>query len=93
MIIYQIPIDKTTESIINIKFSIETISFIGFIEVASLTRKTKFYIVLTNISFLFSIANINRLKTYLNNTRNILVTPQNNNNSHMLIRLFFLVIR
>jgi hypothetical protein len=64
------------ENIINIKFSIKTIFSIGFIEVVFLIRKTKFYIILANIAFLFSIANINKLKTYLDNTRNILVTPQ-----------------
>jgi hypothetical protein len=75
-IIYQILIDKTTESTISIKFSIGTISSIGSIEIISLIKKTKFYIILANIFFLLLIADIDRLKTYLNNTYNILVTPQ-----------------
>jgi hypothetical protein len=75
-IIHQIPINKTTKNTISIKFSIGTTFSISSIEITSQIRKTKFYIVLADTLFLLSIANIDRLKTYLDNTRNILVTPQ-----------------
>jgi hypothetical protein len=75
-IIYQILTDKIIENTINIKFNIGIISFINSIEITSLIKKTKFYIILADIFFLFSIANINKLKTYLDNTYNILVIPQ-----------------
>jgi hypothetical protein len=75
-IIYQILIDKTTEGTISIKFGIGTAFSISSIEIASLIKKAKFHIVLADTPFLFSIADIDRLKTYLDNTCNILVTPQ-----------------
>jgi hypothetical protein len=75
-IIHQIPIDKTTESAVTVKFGIGTTSSIGSIEVASPIGKAEFHIVLADTPFLLSIADMDRLKTYLDNTRNVLVTPQ-----------------
>jgi hypothetical protein len=60
-IIYRLPIDKTTEGTVNIKFGIGTASSIGSIEVASPIGKAEFYIILTDTPFLLSIADIDRL--------------------------------
>ena len=75
-IIHKLPIDKTTEGTVNIKFGIGTASSIGSIEVASPIGKAEFHIILADTPFLLSIADMDRLKTYLDNTRNMLVTPQ-----------------
>jgi hypothetical protein len=75
-IIHQISINKTTESAVNIKFDIGTTSSVGSIRVTTSIGKAEFYIVLADTLFLLSIADMDRLNTYLNNTRNILVTPQ-----------------
>src|ERR1019366_393464 len=75
-IIHRLPIDKTTKGTVNIKFDIGTTSSIGSIEVASPIGKAEFHIILADTPFLLSIADMDRLKTYLDNTRNMLVTPQ-----------------
>ena len=76
IIIHQILINKTTEGAVNIKFSIETTSSVSSIRITTLIRKAEFYIVLTDTLFLLSITDMDRLNTYLDNTHNILVTPQ-----------------
>ena len=42
-----------------------------------LIRRVEFFIVNANTPFLLSLANINKLKVYLNNIKNILVQADN----------------
>jgi hypothetical protein len=42
-------------------------------------RTVEFYIINTNISFLLSLVDINKLKVFLNNITNILITTNSGN--------------
>ena len=63
---------------INIQFGISTIFLIGSIMINISIGQVEFYIVNTDISFLLSFADLDSLKVYFNNLKNILVIQNNN---------------
>src|SRR6266700_7874752 len=60
---------------INVQFGIGSTSSIGSITVNTLVGNIKFYIIKANIPFLLCLIDIDTLKVYYNNLKNILVTP------------------
>ena len=71
---YNTAIDTLKASAINVQFSIGFTSFIGFVIVNTLVNNIKFYIVKADTPFLLCFVDINILKVYYNNLKNILVT-------------------
>ncbi len=60
---------------INVQFGIGFTSSISSITVNILVGNIKFYIVKADIPFLLCFADIDTLKVYYNNLKNVLVTP------------------
>jgi len=60
---------------INIQFSIGFTSSISSVTVNTLVGNIKFYIIKANTPFLLCLADIDMLKVYYNNLKNVLVTP------------------
>jgi hypothetical protein len=56
----------------NVQFDIESTSSIKSLIIDIFFEIMKFHVIKTNISFLLSLADINRLKVYFNNVKNIL---------------------
>jgi hypothetical protein len=71
---YNTIINTLKASAINIQFSISSTPFISFITVNTPVSNIKFYIIKANTSFLLYFADIDILKVYYNNLKNILVT-------------------
>ena len=71
---YNTVINTLKASTINIQFSISSTSFIGFVTVNILISNIKFYIIKANIPFLLYLIDINTIKVYYNNLKNILIT-------------------
>ncbi|KAK1506545.1 uncharacterized protein CCOS01_16404, partial [Colletotrichum costaricense] len=51
----------------------ELIKLLGFIIISTLFNNITFYILLTNISFLYYLKDINKLRIYFNNINNLLI--------------------
>jgi hypothetical protein len=58
---------------VNVQFDIESASFIESLTIDISFEIMKFHVIKTNISFLLSLADMNRLKVYFNNVENILI--------------------
>ena len=67
-------LDKSTREV-NVKFGISSSSSLGSILVNTLIGQVRFHIFNTDTPFLLSLADIDKLKVYFNNLRNILVSP------------------
>lgn len=65
-----------TKNVIKIKFGIRTASSIGSATITTLIRAVEFHIVEADTPFLLCLKNINRLQVYLNNLKNVLITPK-----------------
>ena len=72
---YNTIINTSKAGAINIQFSISSTLSIGSIMVNILVSNIKFYIIKADTPFLLCFANINILKIYYNNLKNVLVTP------------------
>jgi hypothetical protein len=57
---------------VNVQFEIESISSVESLTIDISFELMKFHVIKTDISFLLSLANMNRLKVYFNNIENIL---------------------
>jgi hypothetical protein len=64
---------------ISIQFGIGSTISIGFALVPILIKTVEFHIVDTNIPFLLSLADIDKLKVFLNNITNMLLTANGGN--------------
>ena len=72
----QANLNRSTASQVKVQFgSGSSISSIGSIVVNSPVGDIEFHIVETNTPFLLSLHNMDRLKVYLNNVSNLLITP------------------
>lgn len=69
-----ISIDITKAGAINVQFGINSVSSEGSIIVDTPIGRIEFHIVKTDTPFLLSLADMDCLKIYLNNVKNILVT-------------------
>jgi len=72
---YNIIINTSKASAINIQFSISSTPSIGSITVNTPIGNIKFYIIKADTPFLLCLIDINTLKVYYNNLKNVLVTP------------------
>ncbi len=68
-------IDESIAGVVNIQFGIGSTPFIGSITIYLLVGTVAFHVVKANTPFLLSLANIDSLKIYYNNLKNVLVTP------------------
>ncbi len=57
----------------NVQFDIESVRLIKSLIIDTSFEIMKFHVIKTNISFLLSLADINRLKVYFNNITNSLI--------------------
>ncbi len=76
---------------LNFKFGIEDIKSIGSIELQTSLKMITFHVVEANISFLLSLADLDRLGVYFNNLTNELIQdrPQIDlKNRHSVIRRY-----
>ena len=73
--IYNTAVNILKASTINVQFGISSTSFISSIIINTLISNIKFYIIKANTFFLLYLADIDILKVYYNNLKNILVTP------------------
>src|SRR6266702_2381079 len=72
---YNTIIDTSKAGAINVQFNISSTSFIGFITVNTPVGNIKFRIVKADTPFLLCFTDIDILKVYYNNLKNVLVTP------------------
>jgi hypothetical protein len=71
---YNTIINTLKAGVINVQFSISFTPFIGSVIVNTLVGNIEFYIVKADTPFLLCLADIDILKVYYNNPKNILVT-------------------
>ena len=67
-------INTSKAGAINVQFSINSISSIGSVIVNILVGNVKFYIIKADTPFLLCLADMDTLKVYYNNLKNVLVT-------------------
>src|SRR6266581_4062797 len=72
--IYNTIINTSKAGVINVQFGIGSTPSIGSITVNTPIGNIKFYIVKADTPFLLYLANIDILKVYYNNLKNVLVT-------------------
>src|SRR6266702_2955278 len=72
---YNTVINTLKASIINIQFGINSTPSISSITVNTLVNNIKFHIVKADTPFLLCLTDIDILKVYYNNLKNVLVTP------------------
>ena len=72
---YNTIINTSKANAINIQFGISSTSFIGSITVNTPIGNIEFHIIKANTPFLLYFIDIDILKVYYNNLKNILVTP------------------
>ena len=72
---YNTIINTLKAGAINIQFSIGSTFSIGSITINTLVGNIKFYIIKANTPFLLYLIDIDTLKVYYNNLKNVLVTP------------------
>jgi hypothetical protein len=58
---------------VNVQFDIESIASIDSITIQMSMSSIEFHVIKTDISFLFSLTDMNRLCVFFDNTKNILV--------------------
>ncbi len=66
-------LDFSKAETMNVQFDIELTSSIKSLTIDISFEIMKFHVIKTNISFLLNLADMNRLKIYFNNVRNILM--------------------
>jgi len=71
---YNTVINTLKAGAINVQFSIGSTSSISSVIVNTLVSNIKFHVIKVNIPFLLYFADIDTLKVYYNNLKNILVT-------------------
>jgi hypothetical protein len=71
---YNTIINTLKASTINVQFGISSTPFISSVTVNTLVGNIKFYIIKANTPFLLYLADMDILKVYYNNFKNILVT-------------------
>jgi hypothetical protein len=69
-------IDRSTEGAVTVQFGIGSSSSVGSAVVPTPIGNIEFYITKTDTPFLLSLADMDEKKVYLNNLRNVLVTPE-----------------
>ena len=67
-------IDRLTKGSVSVQFGIGFTDFIGSIYIQTLAGRVKFYIVNVDTPFLLCLADINRLKLYYNNVKDMLIS-------------------
>ena len=72
---YNIVINTLKTSTINVQLGISSTFSIGFVTVNTLIGNIKFYIIKVDTPFLLYFTDIDTLKAYYNNFKNVLVTP------------------
>jgi len=72
---YNTVIDTLKAGAINVQFGISSTFFIGSVIVNILVSNIEFHIIKADIPFLLYLTDINILKVYYNNLKNVLVTP------------------
>jgi hypothetical protein len=68
-----IDLNRTKTSTVNVQFEIESISSLESLTIDISFELMKFHVIKADISFLLSLADMNRLKVYFNNVENLLV--------------------
>jgi hypothetical protein len=76
-----ITLNKAIKGQVKVQFGIGFMSFIGFTIVETLIRQVEFHIIHAKTLFLFSLADMDKLKVYFNNLFNVIITP----NSEVLV--------
>jgi hypothetical protein len=74
-----IDLDLSRAETVNVQFEIESASSIKSLTIDTSFEVVKFHVIKTNISFLLSLADMNRLKVYFNNVINSLIQMINTN--------------
>ena len=72
---YNIVINTLKAGAIDVQFGINSTPFIGSITVNTLVSNIEFHIIKADTPFLLCFVNIDILKIYYNNLKNVLVTP------------------
>jgi hypothetical protein len=67
-----IDLDHTKTETVNVQFGIESILSLKSITIDTSIKLVEFHVIKTDTSFLLSLADMNRLKVYFNNVKNIL---------------------
>ena len=81
----QIFINTKNVKVVHVQFEIDSISFMKLMNVTTFIESMKFYVVKIDTSFLLCLNDMNRLKIYYNNIKNIFTS---NNMSMSVIRRF-----
>ncbi len=81
-----IDLDHTKTETVNVQFEIESILLLESITIDTSIELVKFHVIKTNTSFLLSLADMNRLKVYFNNVKNILFMITKNRSLSMIRR-------
>jgi hypothetical protein len=68
-----VDLDLSRADAVNVQFDIESASSIESLTIDILFEVVKFHVIKTDISFLLSLADMNRLKVYFNNVENTLI--------------------
>ena len=66
-------INRSTKGSVSVQFGISSTNFIGFIYIQTLASKVEFYIVNIDTPFLLYLADMDRLKLYYNNIKDVLI--------------------
>jgi hypothetical protein len=84
-----IDLNSSRTETVNVQFDIESASSIESLIIDTSFEIVKFHVIKTDISFLLSLADMNRLKVYFNNVKNILImTAQPEKSLLSVIRRF-----
>ena len=75
-IIPSLRLDTSTKGQVNVQFGVGHASSIGTATVQTPIGEVQFHVVEPSTPFLLSLADMDRLHAYLDNTRNVLVTPK-----------------
>jgi hypothetical protein len=70
---FTIDLNSSRTETVNVQFDIESTSSIKSLIIDTSFDIVKFHVIKTDISFLLSLADMNRLKVYFNNVKNILI--------------------
>jgi hypothetical protein len=84
-----VDLDHSRAETVNVQFGIESASSIESLTIDTSFEIVKFHVIKTDISFLLSLADMNRLKVYFNNVKNILMMiAQSEKSSLSVIKRF-----
>jgi hypothetical protein len=71
----ELELDTSTRGQVTVQFSVRSATLIGTTNVYTPVGQVEFYVVNASTPFLLYLADIDKLRVYYNNIRDVLVTP------------------